>query len=159
MDNWQGIVVFYQMTLKKSTRNTSHVVLSWSQRVKLYHLMLRGIKLFRDDWYPVQLKYVPYQIILGANKVTYSHYKWKLICAVAVLNVGVLQVYPILWTFWIVGYINKRTIERVKYFYAPAWKVRRGHLVIGSSVCPSVCPYFRPTYKESAIFKVWVMIQ
>ena len=43
--------------------------------------------------------------------------------------------------------------------------VRRGHLVIGSLVCLSVslsvCPSFRPAYryKQSAIFKVWVMIQ
>ena len=26
-------------------------------------------------------------------------------------------------------------------FMPPAWKVRRGHLVIGSSVCLSVCPF------------------
>ena len=44
-------------------------------------------------------------------------------------------------------------------FMIPAWKVHRGHLVIGTSVRPSVCPLFRPTYKQSAIFKVWVMIQ
>ena len=49
----------------------------------------------------------------------------------------------------------------------PAFKVRRGHLVFGSSVCLSVRPSvrlsvrlsvrpkFRPAYKQSAIFKVW----
>ena len=40
-------------------------------------------------------------------------------------------------------------------FMPPAWKVRRGHLVIGSSVRlsihPSVCPYFCPAYILSAI--------
>ena len=29
--------------------------------------------------------------------------------------------------------------DKLKLFMPPAWKVRRGHLVIGSSVCPSVC--------------------
>ena len=29
-------------------------------------------------------------------------------------------------------------------FMPPAWKVRRGHLVFGSSVRPSVCPFVRP---------------
>ena len=50
---------------------------------------------------------------------------------------------------------------------APAWKVRQGHLVFGSSVRPFVCPsvrlsvypLFRPAYKQSAIFKVVVVIQ
>ena len=56
-------------------------------------------------------------------------------------------------------------------FSAPAWNVRRGHLVFGSSVRlsvrPSVCtsvrlsvyPLFRPAYKQSAIFKIVVVIQ
>ena len=52
-------------------------------------------------------------------------------------------------------------------FMPPAWKVRLEHLVIGSSVRlfvhpsvrPSVWPWFRPVYKQSEIFKVWVMIQ
>ena len=45
------------------------------------------------------------------------------------------------------------------YFYAPAWKVRRGHLVIGSSVRLSVCLSVIPSRLQSAIIKVWVMIQ
>ena len=36
-----------------------------------------------------------------------------------------------------------------------AWKVRRGHLVIGLSVCLSVIP----SRLQSQIIKVWVMIQ
>ena len=36
-----------------------------------------------------------------------------------------------------VGYIVSQT--HLVLFMPPAWKVRRGHLVIGSSVCPSVC--------------------
>ena len=52
----------------------------------------------------------------------------------------------------------------ISSFMPPAWKVRRGHLVIGSSVRPSVCPsvipsIVRPACKQSAIFKVWVVIQ
>ena len=38
-------------------------------------------------------------------------------------------------------------------FYAPAWKVDQGHLVIGSSVCPSVrlsvCPSVCPSVRNS----------
>ena len=52
---------------------------------------------------------------------------------------------------WTSCYMRKLT--RTLFYY----------LVIGSSVrlsvCPSVCPYFRPTYKQSAIFKVWMVIQ
>ena len=46
-----------------------------------------------------------------------------------------------------------------KIFMPPAWKVRRGHLVFGSSVCLSVRPKFRLAYTQSAIFKVWVVLQ
>ena len=34
-------------------------------------------------------------------------------------------------------------------FMPPAWKVRRGHLVIGSSVRPSVCPSVCPSVRNS----------
>ena len=35
----------------------------------------------------------------------------------------------------------------VIYFYAPGLKGPLGHLVIGSSIGLSACPYFRPAYK------------
>ena len=48
--------------------------------------------------------------------------------------------------------------EMVDIFMPPAWRVRRGHLVIRSSVCLSVRNSV-PLTKQSAIFKVWVMIK
>ena len=48
-------------------------------------------------------------------------------------------------------------------FMPPAWKVRRGHLVIGSSIylslCLSACLSVIPSRLQNAIFKVLVLIQ
>ena len=38
----------------------------------------------------------------------------------------------------------------------PAWKVRQGHLVFGSSVRLSVCPYFHPAYKVQYLKFGWL---
>ena len=45
-------------------------------------------------------------------------------------------------------------------FYAPAWKVHQGHLVVGLSVCLSVRYSVIPSCLQTkCILKVWVMIQ
>ena len=54
---------------------------------------------------------------------------------------------------WIFHFVNVLK-DWSTLFMPPAWKVRRGHLVFGR---PSVCPLFRPAYKQSAIFKVWMV--
>ena len=49
-----------------------------------------------------------------------------------------------------ITYYSTEVSDKLNIFMPPAWKVHRGHLVIGSSVHPSVClfvcPYFRPAY-------------
>ena len=52
------------------------------------------------------------------------------------------------WPHWIStrGVLIQRAVLRIqRIFMPPAWKVRRGHLVIGSSVRPSVCLSVRPS--------------
>ena len=80
--------------------------------------------------------------------------------------VGILHLPFWLQLFWHVWGHLISTFEK-KNFLCPDLKVSRGYLVIGSSVrlsirmsvCPSVCVSVFPSRLQSAIFKVWVMIQ
>ena len=55
---------------------------------------------------------------------------------------------------WIFHFLNVLK-DWSTLFMPPAWKVHLGHLVFGLSVRYSLL--FRPAYKQSAIFNVWMV--
>ena len=88
---------------------------------------------------------------LSVNKNEVIHYNWP--------GVWYLE------NYWEIFYENCGHCRLILYVYSvktwaqylislmifmpPAWKVRRGHLVFGSSVRPSVCPSVRPSVRLS----------
>ena len=76
-------------------------------------------------------------------------------------SVGVMTATQLVWlngVKTIAPYAIKDEENIVTFFMPPAWKVRHGHLVIGSSVCLShlyVCLLFRPTNKVQYLKFGW----